>query len=164
MQEIPLGVHAYVGQALKDLMKLALSLLALIYFLFPYDLFPDIVLGWGWIDDLVILYFLWRFFYRGKGWSFFRPPGEGQSKENIGGKASPSTNRNIPKSPYDVLQVTRDTSPEEIKAAYKALAGKYHPDKVTHLGEEFQSLAEERFKEIQKAYQELSATNKKRRP
>ena len=35
-------------------MKLALSLLALIYFLLPYDFFPDFILGWGWIDDLVI--------------------------------------------------------------------------------------------------------------
>jgi DnaJ like chaperone protein len=31
----------------------------------------------------------------------------------------------------------------------------YHPDKVIHLGEEFRELAENRFKEIQKAYQEL---------
>ena len=36
------------------------------------------------------------------------------------------------------------------------LARKYHPDKLEHLGDEFKALAETRFKEIQKAYQELS--------
>jgi DnaJ-class molecular chaperone len=41
------------------------------------------------------------------------------------------------------------------------LAGQYHPDKVSHLGEEFRQLAEKRFKEIQVAYQEL-IRNKKR--
>ena len=46
--------------------------------------------------------------------------------------------------PYDIL-----------KHAYRLLAGKYHPDKVAHLGDEFKALAEKRFKEIQKAYQEL---------
>jgi DnaJ-class molecular chaperone len=60
-----------------------------------------------------------------------------------------------------VLQIPREASQEEIKAAYKHLAGKYHPDKVLHLGEEFQSLAEERFKEIQAAYQKLAAKDKK---
>ena len=137
-------------------MKLALSLLALAYFLLPYDFFPDVVLGWGWIDDLVIVYFLWRFFYRGKGWSFNRPPGEEQSKDNTRNNGNPSDNRNVLKDPYDVLQISRAASQEEIKTAYKELAGKYHPDKVLHLGEEFQSLAEERFKDIQEAYQKIA--------
>ena len=32
------------------------------------------------------------------------------------------------------------------------MANKYHPDKVVHLGKEFEEIAEKRFKEIQKAY------------
>ncbi|MBW2144864.1 MAG: DnaJ domain-containing protein, partial [Deltaproteobacteria bacterium] len=43
------------------------------------------------------------------------------------------------------------------KKAYRRLAGKYHPDRVNHLGEEFKELAERRFKEIQDAYQDLMA-------
>ena len=142
-------------------MKLALSLLVLVYFLLPYDFFPDVILGWGWIDDLIIAYFLWRFFYRGKGWSFNRPPGEDRSYDNTRSNGPPSNNRNILKDPYEVLQISRGASQEEIKTAYKELAGKYHPDKVLHLGEEFQSLAEERFKEIKEAYQEIAVKNRK---
>jgi DnaJ like chaperone protein len=57
--------------------------------------------------------------------------------------------------PYTVLEIPKDATEEQIKTAYRKLANKYHPDKVLHLGEEFRKLAEKRFKEIQKAYQEL---------
>ena len=59
--------------------------------------------------------------------------------------------------PYKILEIQSDASQEDIKKAYRQLAGKYHPDKVEHLGEEFKALAEKRFKEIQQAYQELRA-------
>ncbi len=59
--------------------------------------------------------------------------------------------------PYEVLGVPRGAPVDEIKQAYRKLAAKYHPDKVDHLGDEFKALAEKRFKEIQKAYQELMA-------
>ncbi len=58
--------------------------------------------------------------------------------------------------PYEVLGVNRGSSIGEIKRAYRRLAGKYHPDKVNYLGEEFKGLAEKKFKEIQEAYQELA--------
>ncbi len=146
-------------------MKLVLTLLALLYFLLPHDLFPDFVLGWGWLDDLIVAYFLWRFFYRRRGlpFNFFqnRPgPDQSQGETESGqhwresGFSSGDVRRS--KDPYEVLQISRDASQEEIRAAYKDLAGKYHPDKVLHLGEEFQTMAEERFKEIQEAYQQLS--------
>ena len=56
---------------------------------------------------------------------------------------------------YAILGVSKSASKDEIKKAYRKLAGKYHPDKVDHLGDEFRVLAEEKFKEIQEAYQEL---------
>ncbi|MEJ2219960.1 MAG: J domain-containing protein, partial [Desulfobacterales bacterium] len=59
--------------------------------------------------------------------------------------------------PYRVLGIDRSASIEEIKHAYRDLAGKYHPDKLEHLGDEFKVLAETRFKDIQQAYQELTA-------
>jgi molecular chaperone DnaJ len=52
---------------------------------------------------------------------------------------------------YEVLGVRRDAPPEEIKSAFKKLAAQYHPDR--HPGD---SGANERFKEINLAYQVLS--------
>ena len=43
----------------------------------------------------------------------------------------------------------------EIKAAYRKLSMRYHPDKVGHLGEEFKNVAEEKMKEINNAYEFL---------
>lgn len=51
---------------------------------------------------------------------------------------------------YDILGVARDADKEEIKAAYRRLARKYHPDVNKESG------AEERFKEINRAYEVLS--------
>jgi len=35
------------------------------------------------------------------------------------------------------------------------MAAKYHPDKVAHLGEELKNLAEEKFKSLNDAYQNI---------
>ena len=51
---------------------------------------------------------------------------------------------------YEILSVSRDASKEEIKRAYRRLARKYHPDVNKEAG------AEERFKEINLAYEVLS--------
>jgi DnaJ-class molecular chaperone len=60
-----------------------------------------------------------------------------------------------PWNPYEILGVKPGAGPEEIQAAYRRAVQKYHPDKVSHLGEEFQELARKKFIEIQKAYEEL---------
>jgi DnaJ like chaperone protein len=145
-----------------------LLVLALLYVLSPYDLFPDMVIGWGWIDDLVILGILWRYFYKLKkkrerfqnyyqsGRNTHRDDkhektaGENRSRSNTYAQDSSSF-----WDPYKILEIQRGASQEDIKRAYRQLAGKYHPDKVEHLGDEFKALAEKRFKEIQQAYQEL---------
>ncbi|MFQ6616970.1 MAG: TerB family tellurite resistance protein, partial [Fidelibacterota bacterium] len=59
-------------------------------------------------------------------------------------------------SAYRVLGVDPDASPDEIKRAYRRMASKYHPDKVQHLGEDIQKLAEEKFKAINDAYRRVS--------
>lgn len=51
---------------------------------------------------------------------------------------------------YEVLEIARDASPEEIKRAYRQMAMKYHPDKNPGDHE-----AEERFKEAAEAYEVL---------
>ena len=143
-------------------MKLLLALLGLAYVICPYDLFPDFFLGPGWIDDLLLLAILWWFFFRKKGlrtqgdFQEYREYGSGRREEGFGKEGAPRRENNEgPENPYSVLGLERNASREEVRQAYRRLAGKYHPDKVAHLGEEFRDLAEERFKEIQRAYQEL---------
>lgn len=56
---------------------------------------------------------------------------------------------------YGVLGVSRDATQEEIKQAYRRLARKYHPDVSTEPD------AEERFKEVNSAYEVLSDSEKR---
>ena len=53
---------------------------------------------------------------------------------------------------YAVLGLETGADDEEIKRAYRKLSMQYHPDKVAHLGAEFQKIAEEKMKEINAAY------------
>lgn len=55
--------------------------------------------------------------------------------------------------PYQVLGVSGDATEEEIKKAYKALSRKYHPD--ANINNPNKDAAEEKFKEIQAAYQQI---------
>ncbi len=56
---------------------------------------------------------------------------------------------------YKILGLDKVATNEEIKKAYRQLAVKYHPDKVSHLGEEYQVGAKEKFQKIQDAYENL---------
>ncbi|WOF16579.1 molecular chaperone DnaJ [Methanoplanus sp. FWC-SCC4] len=56
---------------------------------------------------------------------------------------------------YDVLNVSRNATEQEIKKAYRTLTKKYHPDVCKEEG------AEEKFKEINEAYSVLSDNQKK---
>lgn len=122
------------------------------------------------MDDLIVVGAVcWTYFvYRKRrqagpqtGWRYRYSDSEDQSgsqesHKSSKGETSPRE-RAQDKDPYEVLGVQRGASSEDIRAAYRRLANQYHPDKVMHLGEEFRVLAEKRFKEITKAYQELSA-------
>ena len=59
---------------------------------------------------------------------------------------------------YDILNVSKDASEDEIKKSYRKLAVKWHPDKNKDGKEE----AESKFKEISEAYQVLSDENKRK--
>ncbi len=54
------------------------------------------------------------------------------------------------KNPYEVLGVSQNASKDEVKKAYRELSRKYHPD--ANINNPLANLAEERFKEVQEAY------------
>jgi DnaJ like chaperone protein len=56
---------------------------------------------------------------------------------------------------YKILEIEETATKSEIKAAYRKMAKKYHPDKVLHLGKEHQKGAEEKFRKVQEAYEQL---------
>lgn len=61
------------------------------------------------------------------------------------------------KDPYSVLGVQRDSTDEEIKKSYRKLALKYHPDKNPN-----DKKAEDRFKEINQAYEAIGSVGKRK--
>jgi DnaJ like chaperone protein len=58
-------------------------------------------------------------------------------------------------SDYKILEIHNSASDEELKKAYKKMAVKFHPDKVSHLGEEYQQDAKEKFQKVQQAYESI---------
>ena len=58
-------------------------------------------------------------------------------------------------SAYAVLEISPSASNDEVKAAYRRMAMKNHPDKVATLGPEVQRAAAEKFRRIQEAYETI---------
>ena len=56
---------------------------------------------------------------------------------------------------YKILEISPKAKNDEIKKAYRKMAVKYHPDKVQHLGDDFLKMAEEKFKTLNDAYQQI---------
>ena len=56
---------------------------------------------------------------------------------------------------YKILEISDNASDSEVKKAFRKMANKYHPDKVSHLGKEIQKNAEEKFKAVNDAYQKI---------
>jgi curved DNA-binding protein CbpA len=62
---------------------------------------------------------------------------------------------------YDVLEVGPTAPADEIKRAFRAQIARYHPDKVQHLGKEFQEMAAGRAAELTEAYRVLSSESQR---
>jgi len=63
---------------------------------------------------------------------------------------------------YSILGVAQGASDAEIKKAFRKLAAQYHPDKQTDKSDEEKKQAEEKFKDINEAYQVLSDAEKRK--
>lgn len=162
--------------------KIILCVFALAYLISPVDVIPDILLPYiGWLDDGVIVATVYYLIRHGRLPDFlFKMSGTAADKErgfHAAEDGSSANQRTRPKNnnddnqyqntykkrkkadnsktPYEILGLSPGATRSQIQAAYKAAIKKYHPDKLSHLGEEFSSLANEKFLEIQKAYDEL---------
>lgn len=58
-------------------------------------------------------------------------------------------------SSYKILEIERTSTNDEVKKAYRRMAMKYHPDKVSHLGDDFRKTADEKFKKVNEAYEKI---------
>lgn len=56
---------------------------------------------------------------------------------------------------YKILEIEKSASDDEVKKAYRTMAKKYHPDRVNTENEAIKRGAEEKFKEVQKAYEQI---------
>jgi hypothetical protein len=57
---------------------------------------------------------------------------------------------------YQLLEIPPASSIDEVKKAFRQQIARYHPDKVQHLGKEFQAMAAERAADLTEAYRVLS--------
>ena len=63
-------------------------------------------------------------------------------------------------SDYNILEIDPNSTDDEVKKAYRKMAIKYHPDKVSHLGDELKNIAEKKFKSVNDAYQSIKKERK----
>ncbi len=166
-----LVIKRRLGVSMKINWKKLLWVVGILYWLLPVDFFSDFNIGIGWLDDIlvgILLYFLWGYIKHRLAYERQQNQDYGYQKSgdwgDSGFQGSYSGNwQENPKSetqgslrnPYEILGVNPGADFAEIKRAYHRQASKYHPDKVSHLGDEFRALAEEKFKEINMAYEML---------
>lgn len=160
-------------------LKIILILFGLAYLISPVDIIPELFLPFvGWIDDGFVLFAIIHLIRYGElPWFLFKKNAGGTQKrkkhprenahnyKSYSGDApfkgtgktenktfNPGNGSKVNRSAHEILGVSPHATWEEIQVAYKKKIKQYHPDKVSHLGEEFSHLANEKFLEIQGAY------------
>ena len=63
-------------------------------------------------------------------------------------------------SSYKILEIEGSSSNDEVKKAYRRMAMKYHPDKVSHLGDDVRKSADEKFARVNEAYEKIKKERK----
>ena len=56
---------------------------------------------------------------------------------------------------YKILEIDKSASDAEVKKAFRTMAKKYHPDKIQHMDEAYIKGAEEKFRKVQEAYEQI---------
>jgi DnaJ like chaperone protein len=56
---------------------------------------------------------------------------------------------------YKILEINKNATNEEVKKAYRKMAVKFHPDKVSHMGEEYKESATQKFQKMKDAYENV---------
>jgi len=142
--------------------KIILIIFAFAYFISPIDIIPDFLIPFvGWIDDTLIIgviIYLLRYgklpYFSGKNGKYFNAFINMFNTNKNQSANTKQTNTNK-KNPYEILGIRTNATKDEIQAAYRQKVKQYHPDKVSHLGEELQKVANEKFIEIKNAYDHL---------
>lgn len=128
-------------------MKLLSYIFTILYFIAPFDLIPDFLGVFGRIDDILLIYAVYIYYKKLKERkdTFYRQhlKSDEQRKEV---KSS---------DPYEILELEKSATKEEVNRQYRKLLALYHPDKVSHLGEELKKLAMEKTISIKEAYEKI---------
>ncbi len=147
------------------LRKVLPILAALLYVVSPVDAVPDVLPGLGWMDDVLVVIGLLWYLNTQQGrpfpWDVFRGRMGERRDTRFDAPRPEDLQADFDRmDPYALLEVSPHASPEEVKTAYKRAVARYHPDKVAHLGKEFQELAHKKLLAIQKAYDHLQGRSR----
>jgi len=130
---------------------------ALLYVIFPGDF--DFVPFYGRLDD-VLFVMLALYYYRKRKRAMGGFGGSSEGREGSSRERESPSPKEEESDPYLLLGVDRGEDEEEIKRAYREMLGKYHPDRVQHLGEEFREMAARKAKAINLAWQRIRKERK----
>ena len=147
---------------LRQLPPWLLLLLCVLYVVSPVDLLPDFFGLPGRFDDLLVALGTLFYIYS----SSKKMPGTGGTRRDRSSQGGGRDRRESegasareappgPASPYEVLGVDRGADLAEIRRRYREKLLQYHPDRVQHLGAEFQEMAERKTREITEAFQKI---------
>ena len=123
------------------------GLLAFAYLISPIDAIPDVT-PVGLLDDLIVV--------ATTGWWIYTQWQRRPRMERTETPPPPPPRREPGWDPYRVLEIPRGATRDEITRAYREQMKRYHPDRVSGLGDELQQLAHKKAQDIQRAYSELT--------
>jgi uncharacterized membrane protein YkvA (DUF1232 family) len=137
----------------------------ILYFIFPIDLIPDMLMpGLASVDDVLLLAIAWRNLWRyvkaehitmARSGLGIRSRDAGPKDHREKRDSSGRKNNRMKTAQYyaEVLGLGADRSMPTIKQKYWELAKQYHPDRVQHLGPELRKVADQKMKNLNEAYQ-----------